>query len=114
MKLSLLCILAGCSSGASWPTTGGNPARGRTAIEAHGCLACHEIPDADGPRGKVGPSLEGFAQRTFIGGELPNTPDNLVHWVQDPHALIPRTAMPSVNLTPEEARDVAAYLYTLD
>ena len=114
MKSLVLLLFAACSSGTSWPTTGGNPAHGRTAIEAHGCTACHEIPAIEGPRGKVGPSLEGFAQRTFIAGELPNTPENLVHWVQNPHALIPSTAMPNVNLTPEEARDVAAYLYTLD
>jgi cytochrome c2 len=114
MKWLLLVALVACRAEPPWPTTGGNPEDGRQAIESHGCLACHDIPGARGPQGTVGPSLHGFAQRSYIAGELPNTPSNLIRWVRDPHALRPRTAMPNTNLTAEEARDVAAYLYTLD
>ena len=114
MKPIWIIFVAACSSGTSWPTTGGSPERGRTAIEAHGCTACHTIPDVDGPKGKVGPGLGGFAQRSFIAGQVPNTPDNLVHWIQDPHSIRPGTAMPNTNVNKQEARDVAAYLYTLD
>ena len=42
-----------------------------------------------------------------------NTPDNLVHWVMAPQSMKPRTAMPELGLTESQARDVAAYLYTL-
>jgi cytochrome c2 len=114
MRLVLILLVAACDSRGAWPTTGGSPARGRTAIEHHGCTACHDIPDVDGPRGRVGPSLDGFAQRSFIAGIVPNTPSNLEKWVRDPHGIEPRTAMPDTNLSPEEARDVAAYLYTCD
>ena len=44
---------------------------------------------------------------------MPNTPQNLVRWIRDPHEIEPRTAMPNLGLSDPEARDVAAYLYTL-
>jgi cytochrome c1 len=49
----------------------------------------------------------------MIAGELPNTPNNLVHWIQSPKSVEPNTAMPELGLSEQEARDVAAYLYTL-
>lgn len=49
----------------------------------------------------------------MIAGELPNTPDNLVRWIKDPKLVEPGTAMPDLGLSDEQARDVAAYLYTL-
>jgi cytochrome c len=94
--------------------TGGDADRGEERIRAYGCKACHEIPGVRGPDGYVGPSLDKLARRTFLGGEVPNTPDNLVRWLRDPHAIELRTAMPAVGMSEEEARDVAAYLYTLD
>jgi cytochrome c1 len=54
-----------------------------------------------------------FAERTFIAGEVPNTPDNLVRWIQSPQSIEAGTAMPTLGLTEQQSRDVAAYLYTL-
>jgi cytochrome c1 len=54
-----------------------------------------------------------FAERTFIAGEVPNTPENLVHWIKSPQSIEPGTAMPTLGLSDQQARDVAAYLYTL-
>lgn len=96
------------------PITGGDPTRGEHAIQARGCGACHTIPGIRGADGTVGPSLDAFAKRTFIAGELPNSPDNLVRWILDPRAVHPKTGMPVLHLERQEARDVAAYLYTLD
>jgi cytochrome c2 len=66
-----------------------------------------------GARGRVGPSLAGFAGRGYIAGVLPNTPDNLVWWLRDPPEVVPRTAMPDLGLGQAEARHVAAFLATL-
>jgi cytochrome c1 len=96
------------------PATGGDPLAGKVTIEHYGCNACHAIPDIPGFGGQVAPPLDHFATRAFIGGELPNTPINLVRWIQDPHSIEQHTAMPTLGLTKKEARDVAAYLYTLD
>jgi cytochrome c1 len=87
---------------------------GKQTIVQYGCNACHAIPDIRGFGGGVGPSLDHFATRAYIAGELPNTPVNLVRWISDPHGVEKHTAMPTLGLSKKEARDVAAYLFTLD
>lgn len=93
--------------------TGGDPARGRRTIEARNCGRCHVIPGVRTADGQSAPPLLWFSRRTFIAGEVPNTPANLVQWVQRPQSIEPGTAMPDLGLNTHEARDVAAYLYTL-
>jgi cytochrome c2 len=93
--------------------TGGDPDRGRAAIGRRPCGGCHEVPGVAGAKGKVGPPLTGFAGRLYIGGRRQNTPDNLVQWLQDPHQIDPQSAMPPMGIGEAEARDIAAYLYTL-
>ena len=67
-----------------------------------------------GVQGVVGPPLSGLARRGFIAGQLPNVPGVLIAFLENPPALVPDTGMPNVGLTPEEARHIAAYLYTLE
>lgn len=55
-----------------------------------------------------------MAGRGFIAGQLPNKPGVMVAFLQDPAALVPTTGMPDVGLSLDEARHIAAYLYTLD
>ena len=57
------------------------------------------------------PPLDHFYARSYIAGRLPNTEQNLVNWIQDPQRIEPGTAMPSLGVTQDEARDIAAYLY---
>jgi hypothetical protein len=54
-----------------------------------------------------------MASRLYVGGVLANTPENLVAWIVDPPAHDLLTAMPVTGIGEAEARDVAAYLYTL-
>lgn len=86
-------------------------ARGREAIERVGCGACHTIPGIGWPRGKVGPGLDGLAERALIAGRLPNRPDVLAAYVRNAPALVPNSAMPAMPITDREALDIAAYLY---
>ena len=51
--------------------------------------------------------------RAYIGGVLTNTPDHMVRWIVDPQAVDSLTAMPLLGVSPPEAKDIAAYLYTL-
>jgi len=60
-----------------------------------------------------GPPLTSFGDRTYIAGNFPNVPKNLVHWIMAPQMMKPKTAMPDLGLSEQQARDVAAYLYTL-
>mgnify|MGYP001544976079 CR=1 FL=1 len=82
-------------------------------IEQYGCGSCHTIPGVRNARGLVGPPLLWWSRRTFIAGEVPNTPENLVHWIRSPRSVEAHTAMPTLGLSDQQARDVAAYLYTL-
>jgi cytochrome c oxidase assembly factor CtaG len=105
--------IAGCQHAEATAVPGGDIGRGKEAIEAMGCGACHVISGIRSARGEVGPPLAGVARRAIIGGVLPNTPDNMMAWIQDPPAFAPRTTMPNLGVTPQEARNIAAYLYTL-
>ena len=93
---------------------GGDPQRGAADIERVGCGACHVVPGISRADGTVGPPLTDFSHRGFIAGQLPNTGPNLIRWLLDPQAVEPGTDMPDLNLTETEARDIAAYLFTLD
>ena len=95
-------------------SAGGNAEHGRKLIRDYGCGSCHYIPGVAGARGMVGPPLLYFNQRTMIAGELANTPENLVRWIENPKSVEPKTAMPDLGLSEEQAYDIAAYLYTLN
>ena len=71
------------------------------------------IPGIRGSRGIVGPPLGGFARRAFIAGQMPNRPDELVRWLRNPPMIAPQTAMPDMGITEQDAKDIAAYLYSL-
>jgi putative membrane protein len=93
--------------------SGGNAKLGKSAIVAYGCGTCHVIPGIPQAQGLVGPPLTTFARRTYIAGEAPNTADRLVRWIQAPQSIEPGTAMPNLGVTEQQARNIAAYLYTL-
>jgi cytochrome c len=94
--------------------TGGDVARGEAAIGRNGCGSCHTIPGVQGAKGLSGPPLTKLGSRVYIAGKFDNTPANLVRWVQHPQAMDPGVAMPEMGLTEQQARDVAAYLYTIN
>jgi cytochrome c oxidase assembly factor CtaG/cytochrome c2 len=93
--------------------TNSDTERGRTAIRKYGCGSCHDIPGVSGAVGMVGPPLGQIAQRVYIAGVLPNEPDNMIKWIENPPGVDSKTAMPYMGVTPRDARDIAAYLYTL-
>lgn len=107
--------LGACARGVQPPAqqVAGDAEAGRLAMEDYGCASCHVIPGVEGPNVPVGPPLEGFGQRRIIAGRLPNTPDNLAAWVENPQEIDPGNAMPDMGVSPEEARNIAAYLYGL-
>ena len=114
----LLCSLAaGCTGGqvirGYTVRMNGDPQHGADLIRSYGCGSCHTIPGIYTARGVVGPPLYFFSRRTMIAGELPNSPDNLVCWLQHPKTVEPGTAMPDLGLSTDQAQDIAAYLYTL-
>jgi putative membrane protein len=115
--LIVLALAAGCDD--RYPDargrqlTGGEPARGRDAIQHYGCGSCHDIPGVPGAAGRVGPPLGGVASRLYLAGRLPNTPENLIRWITHPQAIEPGNVMPEMGVTDQDARDIAAHLLTL-
>jgi len=107
LAVLLAALAAACQSG------GEDARHGAALIRDVGCGACHTIPGIRGADGLVGPPLDFFGRRTYIAGRVPNTAENLTLWIRHPPAIDPKTAMPDLGLTEVEARDVAAYLYTL-
>lgn len=93
--------------------TGGSVRAGKAAIERYNCGACHRIPGIGAATGVAGPPLNGVGTRSFIAGMLPNDPANLERWIRHPQQVVPGNAMPEQGVQPQEARDIAAYLYTL-
>jgi len=61
----------------------------------------------------VGPPLNQIASRTFIAGEFQNNLQTLIRWIQAPTSMKPKTDMPDLGLTEQQAADVAAYLERL-
>ena len=109
-------LLGGCREEGVVPrqrVAGGDPSRGEHAIVAYGCGSCHVIPGVPQARGRVGPPLTDLADRAFLAGQLPNEPDALVRWIRQPQVIRPGSAMPALGVTEADARDIAAYLYTL-
>ena len=108
-----LLALAGCSRDRVSVVAGGSVRRGAATVTEMGCGSCHAIAGITGAHGQVGPPLTGVGGRAILAGELPNTPANMIRWVRDPQAVEPATAMPNLGVTEQQARDIAAYLYTL-
>ncbi len=114
----VLLATASCAGEGSDPareqvlaTTRGDPAGGERAIAKYGCGSCHVIPGLRRARGMVGPPLSDFALRTYIAGNVYNTPNNLAAWIRRPDSVEPGTVMPTLGVSDQEARDISAYLY---
>jgi mono/diheme cytochrome c family protein len=92
---------------------GGDVRRGRRVLLQYGCITCHDIPGAVGAAIPVGPPLARMGLRSFIGGVLANTPQNMLRWLRAPQQFVPDGAMPNLGVTERDARDMAAYLESL-
>lgn len=114
----LLAVAAGgCSEGTVRPrheVAGGDAERGRVRIGAYGCGECHDIPGVAGANAHIGPPLDAYSERAYIAGALRNEPEALVRWIMNPQSIEPGTAMPDLGVQERDARDIAAYLYSLD
>ncbi len=96
----------------------GEADRGRELMEQKGCSSCHAFsgvpaftssepppPGSDAARAAaLAPDLR-FTRERF-------RPEQLTRWLLDPKAMKPDTRMPSFGLTPDEAADMAAYVWS--
>ncbi|MBM9595999.1 c-type cytochrome [Roseitranquillus sediminis] len=82
----------------------------RALVARYGCVSCHEIPNVPGPRGNSGPPLTHMPRQVYVAGVAPNTPEVLARFIADPQAIDPRSAMPDLGVSAEEARIIAGFL----
>jgi cytochrome c2 len=84
-------------------------AQGAGIFKQKGCSACHRI-GGRGPMG-IGPDLSKIGGTPYDG--LPNTPEFLAKWLENPQAQKPSTMMPRLPLTPTERDALVRYLTSL-
>lgn len=117
LSVMLISALGGCTVGntdeSAQSVTAGNAANGLRLLYSYGCGSCHTIPGVGEADGTIGPPLSGLGSRLYIAGVLENTPNNLFRWIAQPQEVQPGNAMPDLGVTQQQARDMAAYLYTL-
>ena len=95
-----------------WQVETADLARGRQLMAHYQCGSCHAAPGVPG-NGQRAPELYRFGRRSYIAGQVPNTPESLQRWLQDPPALVPGTTMPRLGVSERDARDIAGYLLSL-
>jgi len=110
---ALLAAAGAVAAPRAAPAAVGDAERGRQLLSQYQCGACHTIPGVASSRGQVASLLMGFGKRSYIAGRLPNRRDLLVQWIVQPQSLVPSTTMPSMGVSPEDARHMAAYLMEL-
>jgi cytochrome c2 len=117
MRLALVILwtlaAAACGGETAPALPEGDAERGRQLLRQFACGSCHAIPGVAEADGNVGPPLGGVARRAYIAGVLPNTPQNMAAFIRDPQSADPRTAMPAMGVTEDQARDMTTYLHTL-
>jgi cytochrome c oxidase subunit 2 len=87
--------------------------RGQQVFMSRACADCHTIAGTPA-HGAVGPDLSHLASRTTLAAlTLPNRPDELARWIQDPQHFKPGNKMPGLALSGAEVRALVAYLETL-
>lgn len=117
--LALLAVSISCKSAHERAlfdakmAVGGDPVRGAFLIQRYGCGGCHNIPGIPGAAGKAAPSLQFLSVETYISGNLQNSPENVMRWIESPHSILPRTKMPEMGVSHSESRDITTYLWSL-
>lgn len=86
----------------------------QVVFRQYACDSCHRIEGVVGPNSYVGPPLFDWSKRKYIAGVVPNTHENLVRFIRDPHAVAPGTLMPDLDVVEPHAIEMAAYLLALE
>jgi len=87
--------------------------KGRHIFETTACINCHAVAGTVA-NGRFGPDLTHLMSRdTIASGAVPNTPQNLRKWIQNPETFKPGCLMPSMQSTDQDVDAMTAYLETL-
>jgi cytochrome c oxidase subunit 2 len=86
--------------------------QGKQVFSASACVGCHTIKGV--AAGQIGPDLTHFGSRkTFAGGMMAVTPENVAKWVEKPEHMKPGSRMPDLGMSGDQGKALAAYLLSL-
>ncbi len=92
----------------------GDAVAGEKLFFAHTCANCHTV-EGTLAQATIGPNLTRVASRQELaGGAIENSTENLTRWMKNPQAIKPGCRMPNFKLTDDEAKQIVAYLESLD
>jgi hypothetical protein len=57
--------------------------------------------------------VRSWSLRSTIGGHTSNTPEHVITWLRSADEIHPGTDTPNLELTERQARDIAAYVFTV-
>lgn len=93
--------------------TGGDPQAGKQKIVVHDCHSCHVIPGIEGDARLLGPTLDHWSGRDTILDRWPNNSVNLEKWIRHSEQMLPGTTMRMMSVNEQDAKDIAAYLFSI-
>lgn len=72
--------------------------QGETLFASKACITCHAIEGYPGGKAVAvrGPNLTHFGSRSYVGAYLPNTRENLAHWLRNSAEVKPGNIMATV------------------
>jgi len=83
---------------------------GQSFFLAQTCANCHAVGGTSAVA-NAAPDLTHLASRSQLAaGVVPNTPDDLTRWLQDPQRIKPGCQMPNFNLNENQLNQLVAYL----
>jgi cytochrome c oxidase subunit 2 len=84
--------------------------RGERVFMSQACASCHTIRGTPA-QGDIGPDLTHVGSRTTLAAlTIPNDPQALERWIQDPQHVKPGNKMPALGLSPGDIRSLVTYL----
>ncbi len=90
-----------------------NAHNGQLVFEQQACINCHAVKGTVA-NGRYGPDLTHLMSRvTLASGAMPNTPENLKGWIEDPNTFKPGVLMPAMHLSDRQNAQITAYLLSL-
>jgi cytochrome c oxidase subunit 2 len=86
---------------------------GKEVFLSQSCVNCHQVRGTPA-KGTYAPDLTHLASRqTLASGMVPNTPDNLSAWLQNPQKVKPGCLMPAFALSERDRDLLVRYFSTL-
>jgi cytochrome c oxidase subunit 2 len=91
----------------------GEAQAGKKVFLSQSCINCHRVRGTPA-KGTYAPDLTHLmSRRTLASGMVPNNPENLRRWLEDPQKIKPGCLMPAFALTDRERELLLRYLLSL-